>query len=1006
MLTATYYFYVDWNNDTDFTDANENISAYVLSAEWSCGSDNPQPGQTSAGACRLILDNSTSIFSSYNPAGIAANLLPGRRVKITMAIGGGAEVQMWGGYLESVTPTVGDRVTVSTAELIAYGAISKLTDTPLVDIAMQTDITTGAAMALVLTEVGIAAGDRSLDTGQSTLSKWWARDADALGLLRELESAECGLLREGKDGKLTFEDRAHRANAPHNAVQATYGTGVLNLWKPQQEDDVRSIYNLVETQVRTFNTSDDIMLAVISDVANAVGGAPLSVPAKVGGVNGSRTVWIEFPTPSTPANYLAVSDWTTVDYEANTAADGTGTDITTDVSATKTEYGDKLKIVFSNANASAAYLVVLRAHGVAIMEGDPIAVKSEDATSQTKYRKRAYPNPSRWLTDLDDANDYVADIIAYHKDPRPRLRYTLMANYNAAHLLEAQTRDVSDRIHIEASVSSFGLAIDGDFFVEYVRHSVDQARLHKVEYVASAAATHTWTANASPYTPKVTPQGGPPDDLVCYSIANGLTCYVGCIAWKWNATITQAEFRAKFYPADEASPGEFVDLRTVAEGGTLAHNGTTEYIVTGLTADKGGLAQTITAAEQGRWFYAFRFLNVWGWSVWSDGNGTPRYVKDYIDTIDPSLMDDGPPSDWSVTIQAGTAANTVQVIATRPAVHGHNIWFAAFQVKDSTTGSWYDVDADTGASDTVYNGSGTAHAVTLNGKKISKAAAGWGTAAIGDLIVMDMRGSGNFAIEHCKWAVVSNFDGKVATDPGYDPATSTFILINQGQLTPAETANVRIKIVKPPWAWTSDGYFGTTPGGGYIQMEYWQNGGDTTSNIFISDPILVPNGTDLADLQGRVWFENAYSRWDDDTYSATMPVAPGDDYHYPLTFADPLVVDCSLVRGTGKIFVVTLTGNTTLSLINAVCMQTIGIVFIQDGSGSRVVSLPDTVQLSALVDFAQSATANTRDYAGFIYYSEEAKYDLVAFVPGFTVVPSASASSSVSASISSSPSAS
>ena len=562
MLTATYYYYVDWSNDGDFTDANEDISAYVLSADWSCGSDGQAPGQTSAGACRLILDNSTSIFSSYNPAGIAANLLPGRRVKITMKIGAAAEVQMWGGYLESITPTVGAKVTVSTAELIAYGAISKLTDTPRVDIALQTDITTGAAMALVLTEVGIAAGDRSLNTGQSTLSKWWARDADALGLLRELEAAECGLLREGKDGKLTFEDRAHRANAPHNAIQSTYGTGVLNLWQPQQENHLRGIYNLVETQVRTFNKSDDVTLAIISDVANAVGGVPPIIPA-----SSSLTIWIEFPTPSTPTDYLAVSDWTTVDYEANTAADGTGTDITTDVSAVKTEYGSRLKIVFTNANIANAHMVVLRAHGVAVVEGDPMPVKGEDATSQVKYRKRSFPSPSRWLTDLTHATNYCADIIAFYKDPRPRLRYELMANYDATHLLEAQTRDVSDRIHIEASLATFGLAIDGDFFVEYAHHSVDQARLHKVEYVSSAAQAHTWAASATPYTPKVTPIAGPPDDLVCYSISNGLDVYVGCKAYKWNATISQAEFRAKFFPSDEASPGEYEDLRTVAEGG-------------------------------------------------------------------------------------------------------------------------------------------------------------------------------------------------------------------------------------------------------------------------------------------------------------------------------------------------------------------------------------------------------------------------------------------------------
>src|SRR4030042_1322678 len=127
MITANYRYYVDWNGDGDFSDSNENISAFVFEASWEYGRDYASQlnGRSKAGSCRLSLDNSDSRFSPFNVSSpIYGQMLPGRRVRITMQIGGGSEVTMWQGYLESVSPTVGAMVKVSTADLLAYGALA------------------------------------------------------------------------------------------------------------------------------------------------------------------------------------------------------------------------------------------------------------------------------------------------------------------------------------------------------------------------------------------------------------------------------------------------------------------------------------------------------------------------------------------------------------------------------------------------------------------------------------------------------------------------------------------------------------------------------------------------------------------------------------------------------------------------------------------------------------------------------------------------------------------
>ena len=98
MDLADYRYYVDWNNGpgqsppvAPFLGTYDDISAYAMKAEWSYGSDSGQPGQTKAGSCTITLDNSSSIFSSYNAASVIfGKILPGIRVRIEMKIGAGA----------------------------------------------------------------------------------------------------------------------------------------------------------------------------------------------------------------------------------------------------------------------------------------------------------------------------------------------------------------------------------------------------------------------------------------------------------------------------------------------------------------------------------------------------------------------------------------------------------------------------------------------------------------------------------------------------------------------------------------------------------------------------------------------------------------------------------------------------------------------------------------------------------------------------------------------------
>ena len=62
----------------------------------------------------------------------------------------------------------------------------------------------------ILDAAGWDADDRDLDTGKTTITRYWKSATYTVPALQEVESTEGGFIREGKDGKIVFDNRHHR----------------------------------------------------------------------------------------------------------------------------------------------------------------------------------------------------------------------------------------------------------------------------------------------------------------------------------------------------------------------------------------------------------------------------------------------------------------------------------------------------------------------------------------------------------------------------------------------------------------------------------------------------------------------------------------------------------------------------------------------------------------------------------------------------------------------------
>lgn len=108
-----------------------------------------------------------------------------------------------------------------------------------------------------------------------------------------------------------------------------------------------------------------------------------------------------------------------------------------------------------------------------------------------------------------------------------------------------------------------------------------------------------------------------------------------------------------------------------------------------------------------------------------------------------------------------------------------------------------------------------------------------------------------------------------------------------------------------------------------------------------------------------------------------------------LQYVQPVIINYTSTiipdASSGKLISITLTGNLTLSSpINAVDGQTNIWEFIQDGTGSRTLTLGSAFAFGVGISSATlTTTAGARDFMGTIYKQSTGKFYVVAFANGY-----------------------
>tara|TARA_Y100000310_G_scaffold292210_1_gene320795 strand:+ start:471 stop:2276 length:1806 start_codon:yes stop_codon:yes gene_type:complete len=522
-VEATYVVEADWNKDGDYDDTGEDITARVFEAEFGMGrvSGSQLESRSMPGYLRLTVDNQSGDYSPFNTGGpLGTNVKPGRPIRIR-ATAPTTDI-LWTGKIRTILPVAapGGNQAVEITGVGPLGALAQREVRTKIGAAghpsaLIEDIKTGAAFIDHLAEIGSSSQAATIDGGQTTMKTFYAKSGTKLlAALRELEATESGFIREGRDGKIYFEDRHHRLKSPHQTIQARWLDGAssaasscavaispVRVKSGGHLDPLQHIYNIFEAEVTKYQseTSTASSCAVLwTSGEDGAGGDAPSIEAGL-----SREFWVKFPNEESSGDAIGVNAWRTpvapTHFTARSAADGTGTNHNADITVSVVKYADAMKITLTNNAAVTVFIcgptpttTGMEARGKRVkIKGDSIRVAKDDATSRSDYGERSWPHPGNFIPDSGEALSWANSNLAVYKDPIAIAKVTLDAQYDTEVLEEVLTRDISERIRLRLnSTKAEGtqMGIDEDFFIERVDHRItDGGKRHLATYELSPA---------------------------------------------------------------------------------------------------------------------------------------------------------------------------------------------------------------------------------------------------------------------------------------------------------------------------------------------------------------------------------------------------------------------------------------------------------------------------------------------------------------------------------------
>jgi len=440
-----YSLYVDWNGDGAL-DLSFNEADRLLRFTIDRGRDSVIGGSGSGfaalepGVLNIELDNSDRRYDPWYTAGsLYGNLKPGRKIQFTY-IGLGqpddpnevTAYTLFTGFITDIRLSgFADTVTITAEDGAGWLRARKP------DIALISSTGVDTAITAILADVNYPF-DTEIEGGVESLPYFWTSGGSALDEICALANSDLGRFAVEADGTAHFFGRYNSDAVAFSLTEDVIGK---DIYLPMPWE-----YSRTSVEVRAYPVEVGSTDAVIFTLRDK----PLV------SANSSIEIWADYnyEDVDVPADGVFKGAYT-----ANTAEDGTGSDITSDVTVTLTAYSRRAKLVIANANIADGYVTSLSLKGTPIKTNDVVSVK----VSSTD----AYALPSEfvfdygWLSDTNTAATFADVLLAFLSAGHA---YPTLTVYNFP--MHAFRFELEQRVRIK--LDTYG--IDETFFVHKISH--------------------------------------------------------------------------------------------------------------------------------------------------------------------------------------------------------------------------------------------------------------------------------------------------------------------------------------------------------------------------------------------------------------------------------------------------------------------------------------------------------------------------------------------------------
>lgn len=306
-----------------------------------------------------------------------------------------------------------------TADLSAVDFIGFLQNQYVDKTAMFTSDRSDVVIENLLSQAGLSTAQYELDTGINIIKfglfETGTRFAD---IIDKIVKAEYGHFYQDEEGVLRFENRQHWSTYPHYNVQRIITTAqVINAVLPRADH----IINVVEVKGSPREVQD---VQIIWQATGYAGAGVTTLPV------GDTEVWANYNDPifsiDTPQRNGVFGQ--TSYFVANTESDGSGTDVTSQVSLKSIDnFAQASKMVFTNSSGAEVYLTTLDIWGRPARKTGDVYYKGKVGASITAFEEQPLVIENEYIQDASWAASYAELVLQDFATPENLQELTIRA---------------------------------------------------------------------------------------------------------------------------------------------------------------------------------------------------------------------------------------------------------------------------------------------------------------------------------------------------------------------------------------------------------------------------------------------------------------------------------------------------------------------------------------------------------------------------------------------------